>query len=92
MGLRKEYVRVLSTKVVEELIKQEMIEVPASLHLAENLFEVMDAELNLEDRLNEEVRTMLNQYANEMRQSGASYQEMFKLLKNKLVKERKLVL
>ena len=92
MGLRKEYVRVLSTKVVDELIKQEMIEVPASLHLAENLFEVMDAELNLEDRLNEEVRTMLNQYANEMRQSGASYQEMFKLLKNKLVKERKLVL
>ena len=92
MGLRKEYVRVLSTKVVDELIKQEMIEVPASLHLAENLFEVMDAELNLEDRLNEEVRTMLNQYANEMRQTGASYQEMFKLLKNKLVKERKLVL
>jgi uncharacterized protein len=92
MGLRKEYVRVLSTKIVEELTKHEMIEVPPSLDLAEQLFEVMDAEVNLEDRLNEEVRTMLNQYSNEMRQSGASYQEMFKLIKNKLVKERKLVL
>ena len=69
-----------------------MIEIPASLDLPTQLFEVMDAELNLEDRLNEEVRTMLNQYSNEMRQSGASYQEMFKLIKNKLVKERKLVL
>jgi len=92
MGLRKEYVRILATKIVEDLVKREMIEIPSSLDLATQLFEVMDAELNLEDRLNEEVRTMLNQYSNEMRQSGASYQEMFKLIKNKLVKERKLVL
>lgn len=92
MGLRKEYVRLLSTKIVAELIKHEMIEVPASLDLTAQIFEVMDAEVNLEDRLNEEVRTMLNTYSNQMRQSGASYQEMFKLIKNKLVKERKLVL
>ena len=92
MGLRREYVRLLATKVVDDLVKQEMIEVPASLDLATQLFDVMDAEVNLEDRLNDEVRTMLNQYSNEMRQSGASYQEMFKLIKNKLVKERKLVL
>jgi hypothetical protein len=92
MGLRREYVRLLATKIAEDLVKQEMIELPASLDLANQLFEVMDAEINLEDRLNEEVRTMLNQYSNEMRQSGASYQEMFKLIKNKLVKERKLVL
>jgi hypothetical protein len=92
MGLRREYVRLLATRIVEDLVKQDMIEVPASLDLASQLFEVMDAEVNLEDRLNEEVRTMLNQYSNEMRQSGASYQEMFKLIKNKLVKERKLVL
>jgi hypothetical protein len=92
MGLRKEYVRLLSTKIVEDLIKQEMIEVPADLNLAEQLFQVMDAEINLEDRLNEEVRVLLNQYQDQMRQSGASYQEMFKLIKNKLVRERKLVL
>jgi hypothetical protein len=92
MGLRKEYVRVLSTKVVEELIRQEMIEVPEGLDLGEQVFKILDAEINLEDRLNEEVRTLLNQYQDQMRQSGASYQEMFKLIKNKLVKERKLVL
>ena len=92
MGLRKEYVRILSTRVVQELIKQEMIQVPDDLDLAEQVFQVMDAEVNLEDRLNEEVRTMLNQYSDQMRQSGASYQEMFKLIKNKLVKERKVVL
>jgi len=92
MGLRKEYVRLLSTKIVEDLIQQEMIEVPADLDLADQLFQVMDVEINLEDRLNEEVRLLLNQYQDQMRQSGASYQEMFKLIKNKLVRERKLVL
>ena len=79
-------------KVVEELKKQEMIETPQDLDLAEQLFQVMDAEVNLEDRINEEVRQLLNQYQDQMRQSGASYQEMFKLIKNKLVRERKLVL
>jgi hypothetical protein len=69
-----------------------MIEVPESLDLSEQLFQVMDAEINLEDRINEEVRVLLNQYQDQMRQSGASYQEMFKLIKNKLVRERKLVL
>ena len=92
MGLRREYVRLLSTKIAEDLVKQEMIEVPEDLGLAEQLFPVMDAEINLEDRLNEEVRLLLNQYQDQMRQSGASYQEMFKLIKNKLVRERKLVL
>ena len=92
MGLRKEYVRLLSTKVVEELIQHEMIEVPEGLDLAEQLFQVMDAEINLEDKINDEVRQVLNQYQEQMRQSGASYQEMFKLIKNKLVRERKLVL
>jgi len=92
MGLRKEYVRLLSTKIAEDLVQQEMIEVPEDLDLANQLFQVMDAEVNLEDRLNEEVRVLLNQYQDQMRQSGASYQEMFKLIKNKLVRERKLVL
>jgi len=92
MGLRKDYVRLLARKIAEDLIQQEMIEAPEDLDLAEQLFPVMDAEINLEDRLNDEVRVLLNQYQDQMRQSGASYQEMFKLIKNKLVRERKLVL
>ena len=92
MGLRREYVRLLSGKIVEELTEREMIEVPEGIGLPEQLYQTMDAEVNLEDRLNDEVRTLLNQYQDQMRQSGASYQEMFKLIKHKLVKERKLVL
>ena len=92
MALRREYVRVLAAKIVEGLVKQEMIEIPEGFGLAEQLYQVLDAEVSLEDRINEEVRSVLNQYQDQMRQSGASYQEMFKLIKNKIVRERKLVL
>ena len=92
MSVRKEFVRVLADKVVAELVEQEMIAVPEGLDLMEPVFEVMEQEASLEDRLNEEVRVLLNQYQDQMKASGASYQEMFKLIKNKLVKERKLVL
>jgi hypothetical protein len=78
--------------VADELTNQEMIEIPEGFDLAEQLYQVMEAEVNLEDRINEEVRSLLNQYQDQMRQSGASYQEMFKLIKNKLVRERKVVL
>jgi hypothetical protein len=92
MALRREYVRLLSAKLVEELQKQEMIGIPEGFNLKEPLFQTMDAEISLEDRINDEVRSLLNQYQDQMRQNGASYQEMFKLIKNKLVRERKLVL
>ena len=92
MSVRKEFVRVLAEKVVAELVEQEMIAVPDGLDLREPVFEVMEQEASLEDRLNDEVRVLLNQYQDQMKASGASYQEMFKLIKNKLVKERKLVL
>ena len=92
MSLRKEYVHLLSKKVVQELIEQEMIEIPEGFDLVEQLFQVMEAEINLEDKINDEVRGLLNQYQDQMRQSGASYQEMFKLIKNKLVREKKVVL
>jgi hypothetical protein len=92
MSVRREFVHLLASKIVQELIQEEMIAVPDGLDLTEPLFEVMERETSLEDRINDEVRVLLNQYQDQMRASGASYQEMFKLIKNKLVKERKLVL
>ena len=92
MSLRREFVRLLATKVAEELVEQEMIEIPHGFDLVGRILPVMELEANVEDRLNEEVRTLLTQYQEQMKQGGVSYQEMFKLIKKKLVKERKLEL
>jgi len=92
MSLQKEYVRYVSRRVVEELIKRDMIEVRDTLFLQERVVAVMDMELSVEDRINEEVRSILKDYTEEMRRTGVSYQEMFKIVKNKLVKDKKVTL
>ena len=92
MSLQKEYVHHLSRRVVDELIRREMIETSGVVLLREKILAVMEAELGLEDRINEEVREILKGYADEMRNTGVSYQDMFKVVKNKLVKDKKVVL
>ena len=92
MSLQKEYVHHLSRRVADELIRREMIETSGVVLLREKILAVMEAELGLEDRINEEVREILKGYADEMRNTGVSYQDMFKVVKNKLVKDKKVVL
>ena len=92
MSLQKEYVHYLSRRVVDELIKREMIDTSEVLALREKILGVMETELGLEDRINEEVREILKGYVDEMRNTGVSYQDMFKVVKNKLVKDKKVVL
>ena len=95
MLFSKEYVGYLARQVTQKLIKGEFIEVPDAKDLNVVVDQVNAAivdELSLEDRINEDVRTILEQYQDEMRQSGASYQELFKKVKNELVRKYKAVL
>jgi hypothetical protein len=92
MSLQKEYVQYISKRVVDELVKREMVEVRDVSALKERILAVMGDELNIEDQINEEVRNLLKDYADEMRRTGVSYQEMFKVVKNKLVKDKKVVI
>lgn len=48
-------------------------------------------ELSLEDEINAEVRELLNQYTDYMRQQRIPYQEMFRKVKRNLLVERKIV-
>jgi hypothetical protein len=92
MSLPREFVNYLSKRITEELIKREMVEVKNPTFLRERIHGVTEEELAVEERINEEARNILKGYAEEMRQSGVSYQEMFKKVKNKLVKEKKVIL
>jgi hypothetical protein len=92
MSIRTEFVDLLAEKMAEELAERQVIEVPKDFSIKSAIFEALDEEIRLEDKINEEVRGLLNEYGNQMRESGASYQEMFKLIKRKLVRERKVIL
>ena len=92
MLISKEYVGYLAREVTKRLIAAEMIETSNLGAVMERVNSAMVEELSLEDRINDEVRAILEQYSDEMRKSGASYQEMFKKVKNELVRKYKAVL
>jgi hypothetical protein len=92
MLFSKEYVGYLAREVTKKLVAAQMIETASLPAVTERVHAAMLEELSLEDRINDEVRAILEQYSDEMRQSGASYQEMFKKVKNELVRKYKAVL
>jgi hypothetical protein len=59
--------------------------------VAEIVSGIITEELAVEDRLNDEVREILQQYNEYMRREGVSYQEMFRKVKNTMIAERKVI-
>ncbi len=92
MLFSKEYVGYLAREVTGKLIEGEFIETTDKAAVAQRINTALVEELTLEDRINDEVRIILDTYAEEMQRSGANYQEMFKKVKNELVRKYKAVL
>lgn len=92
MIFSKDYVGYLARQTVKHLIAQKMIQTEKPVLLDEKLTAALIDELSLEDRINDEVRVILEAFQDDMRKTGASYPEMFKKVKNELARKYKAVL
>jgi hypothetical protein len=92
MLLSREYVNYLARQLAKRLISGQFVEVKDVNALTERIDKSLYEELSIEDRINEEVRAILEAYSDEMRRSGANYQDMFKKVKGELVRKYKAVL
>ncbi len=92
MLLNRDYVAHMSKELVKKLVAGQMIETKAEGAVVQQVRSVMAEELSIEDRLNDEVRTILNDHAETMRRTGVSYQELYKKVKGELARQRKLIL
>jgi uncharacterized protein len=90
MLLPRELVSYLARQLVSKLSPQ-IIETTQPQAVSEMISTVIVDELQVEDRLNEEVREILSQYSDYMRREGVSYQEMFRRIKNTLISQRKVI-
>lgn len=88
--LAREFVAYLSRQIVRKL-SASTIETQAPQKVADLVCELITEELLVEDRLNDEVRDILEQYSDYMRREGVSYQEMFRRTKNTLISQRKVI-
>lgn len=92
MIFSREYIGYLARRTVKHLIDAKMIHTDQTALVEARVTESMIEELSLEDRINDEVRIILEAYQQEMLKSGAQYAEMFKKVKGELARKYKAVL
>jgi uncharacterized protein len=90
MLIAREFVAYLSRQLVRKL-SGSMMETVEPQVVSELIATVITGDLEIEDRLNDEVREILSQYSDYMRREGVSYQEMFRRIKNTLISQRKVI-
>ena len=92
MIFSKDYVGYLARQTMKHLVSAKMIHTDKPAVLNERVSVAMVDEHSLEDRINDEVRVILEAFQDDMRKTGASYPEMFKKVKNELARKYKAVL
>lgn len=93
MRIPKGWVQPMAKRIVGNLIAKGLIEpsVPES-ELIEEAEKLMIEELTVEDRLHDEVRQILKKYETEIAKGRLDYKRLFDMTKQKLVKEKNIVL
>jgi hypothetical protein len=89
MLLAREFIGYLSRQLVNRLTSQ-VFEASDPAVAAGTIAQVIEEDLSIEDRLNDEVRDILDEYTEYMRRENVSYQEMFRKIKNQLLAQRKV--
>jgi hypothetical protein len=92
MQFQREYVAYMAKQVLKRLNDDELITYEQPDYVTEVINQVMFEELSLEDRINDEVRKILEEHGNRMKELGASYEDAFKAIKKELVRQRKAIL
>lgn len=92
MLFSKDYIGYLSRQVVRRLTEAKMVRTDKPAILESRIQAGLIDELSLEDRINDEARVILESIQDDMLRAGASYPEMFKKIKNRLVQQYKAVL
>jgi hypothetical protein len=93
MRLRREMIQYLAQAMTRDIIDKGFVQVLGDRAKVEELLrEAITEELQIEDRLNDEVKDLLRAFSNEFSRGEADYHKMFTMVKRKLVQERGLIL
>jgi len=82
----------LAFSITRNLLKENKILVENRNEILEDLNNLIMDEFLKEDKLDHEVREILNQHMEKIRKENIEYQTMFRMIKTKLAKEKDIVL
>lgn len=92
MRLNKGQIEHLASVILRSLAKEGKIIVEDRTRLLEEVTSLMTEEFQKEDRLDQEVREILNKHMEKIRKENLEYQTMFRMIKTRLAKEKGIVL
>lgn len=93
MRLSKEFIRHLAKVIIADLNAGGTIAVSGDMSKVEQqLHSVIFDEVTVEDRINEEVRELLQRFEPEIKSGKMDYRRLFEMTKKKLVAEKGVIL
>jgi len=90
--LRMERIEFIANLIVTTLAEEKLILVDDRNHAIVLTKQLIIDDLLTEDKLDEEVRQILTQHATQIEKERIPYHQMFRAIKDKLIKERGLIL
>ena len=92
MRLKKKFVEKISKKIIDSLIRKDLIIWEGSRNKLESIINnIIIDDLMVEDHLNDEVKQLLDSRTEEYERSMMDYGRVFQLVKSKLARERGLI-
>lgn len=93
MRLSKELIRQIAEAIANNIEAKDLAKLAVPRHvLAERVGEIITANMLAEDQLNRDVEKILAGYEGEISRGNMDYRKVFELTKQKLARERKIVL
>ena len=92
MRLKTKFVEKISNKIIDSLIRKDLIIWEGSRDKLESIINnIIIDDLMVEDHLNDEVKQLLDSRTEEYERSMMDYGRVFQLVKSKLARERGLI-
>ncbi len=92
MRLNKNQIEHLASVILRSLVKEGKVVIEDKAGLLEQVAALLIEEFQKEDRLDQEVRELLSQHMEKIRKDNIEYQQMFRLIKTRLAREKGIVL
>lgn len=92
MRLNRNQIEHLASVILRNLAKEGKIIIEDKSRLLEEVTVLLIEEFQKEDRLDQEVRELLSKHMEKIRKDNIEYQQMFKLIKARLAREKGIVL
>lgn len=92
MRLHPHLIEFIAESVIADLVKDGKIRIQNDRMLVGVVENIIEQEMELEAKLDEEVRKILSEHYEEIRRGGVSYDDMFRKIKSMLAREKGIVL